>query len=485
MPGDSVLMHHKNPSRDGVYVQPTFTKAAIATLHKDTTFAPTGIQGQVYVQPLFVDGGAGGKDLVIIATQANNVYALDAASGATVWTKNVGTPVPAGSLPCGNIRPTFGITGTPVIDYASQTLYLDAEVVPAGGTNTHQVFALSLADGSVKPGWPVDMAVKAKAGATTFNPPPQSQRGGLLLLNGTLYLAFGGRYGDCGSYHGWVVGISTTNPASVQAWATTAAAGGIWSPAGISTDGTNLFVATGNTSGTSTWGGGEGIISLSPYLTMNSYFAPKNWKSLDDQDLDLGTIPIPFTLAGSTPSALAISFGKDGNAYLVDRNNLGSVSAALSPVNGASCSANSTDECASLHVASNEIISASVLYTTATATYAVAKGNGSACTGGSGDMLAVEITPGSPPKVVPSWCASGGQGSPMVTTSDGQSNFIVWNLGVNGDNKLHAFDGDTGMPVTFTGNTTTISGMRTYNPPIAAKGRIFVPTDSGAVAFKL
>jgi hypothetical protein len=219
---------------------------------------------------------------------------------------------------------------------------------------------------------------------------------------------------------------------------------------------------------------------------MNSYFAPKNWKSLDNQDLDLGTIPIPFTLAGSTPSALAISFGKDGNAYLVDRNNPGGVNAALSPVNATGCSATSSaNECASLHVASNEIISAAVLYTTATATYAVAKGNGSACTGGSGDMAAVKILPGSPPKVAASWCASTGAGSPMVTTTDGQSNFIVWNLGVYGDNVLHAFDGDTGAPITFTGSTTTITGMRTFNPPIAAKGRIFVPTDNGVVAFKL
>jgi hypothetical protein len=73
----------------------------------------------------------------------------------------------------------------------------------------------------------------------------------------------------------------------------------------------------------------------------------------------------------------------------------------------------------------------------------------------------------------------------MVTTTDGHANAIVWNLGAAGDNRLHAVDGDTGVPVTFTGSNVNIPGMRAYNTPIAAKGRIFVPMDNGVVAFKL
>lgn len=475
MAGDSVLMHHKNPSRDGLYVQPTFTKAAIGTLHKDTAFAPTGLQGAVYAQPLFVDGGPGGKDLVIVATEGNNVYALDASNGSTVWTKNLGTPVALSHLPCGNIDP-FGVTGTPVIDLVSRTIYVDAETTPDNGTTKHhQVFALSLDTGVVKTNWPVDVAAKAKAGTTTFNPSPQGQRGALALLNGTLYIPFGGRYGDCGNYHGWVVAISTTDPTQVQAFATSLQGGGIWSPNGIATDGTNLFVSTGNTFGANNvWGGGNAVLRLTPGATfgMSAYFAPKNWQQLDNSDQDLGTGPIVFDLPGSTPSALAIAFGKDGNAYLLDRNNLGGVSNSI----------------AQLHVASNEIISAPALYTTATATYVVTKGAGSGCASGSGDLLAVQVVPGSPPTLKHAWCAKAGAGSPIVTTSDGHADAIVWNLGAEGDGFLHAFDGDMGTVISFTDSTKVFSGMRRYNTPIAAKGRIFVPVDGangGVIAFKL
>src|SRR5262249_46495889 len=157
-----------------------------------------------------------------VVSETNNVYALNGANGSVVWMKNVGTPVPLSSMPCGNIDP-FGITGTPVIDIATRTLYLDAMVTPNGGTTKqHLVFALSIDDGTTKAGWPVDMAAKVQVNNTTFTAAPQSQRGALAFLNGTLYVPFGGLYGDCGNYHGWLVAISTTNPTQVQAWATSA-----------------------------------------------------------------------------------------------------------------------------------------------------------------------------------------------------------------------------------------------------------------------
>src|SRR5262249_17046664 len=150
-------------------------------------------------------------------------------------------PVPLSMLPCGNVDPN-GVTATPVIDFATRTLYLSAEVL-TGGADTHAIFALSIDDGSIKPGWPVDMAATAKSGPTKFNPNPQGSRGALALLDGTLYVPFGGRFGDCGDYHGWVVAISTTDPTHVKAWATPAPAGGIWAAGGVSTDGVNLFVS--------------------------------------------------------------------------------------------------------------------------------------------------------------------------------------------------------------------------------------------------
>ena len=94
-------------------------------------------------------------------------------------------------MPCGNIDP-YGITGTPVIDFASRTIFLDAMTTPdAGTTKKHLIFALSIDTGAIKSGWPVNVGAVAKSGTTTFNNPPQGQRGALAIVNGTLYVPYG------------------------------------------------------------------------------------------------------------------------------------------------------------------------------------------------------------------------------------------------------------------------------------------------------
>jgi outer membrane protein assembly factor BamB len=470
--GDSVLMHHKNLNRDGLYVQPALTKAAAAGLHKDTTFVSPPLQGQVFAQPLFVDGGAAGQDLIIVATENNNVYGLNGKTGAQVWMKTLGAPVPLASMPCGNIDP-YGVTGTPVIDLASRTLYVGAMTTPdAGTTKRHLVFAMSIDDGSMKAGWPVDVAAKAGSGGTAFTAAPQSQRGALAILGDRLYVPYGGLYGDCGNYHGWVVAIALGDPTQVQAWATTARAGGIWAPSGVVSDGQSIYVTTGNTQGATMnmWGGGEGLVRFAPGASFPTpaYWAPTNWLALDNADLDLGgTGPVVVDLAGSTPSRVAVALGKDGNGYLIDRDNLAGVGAPLSMI----------------HAATSQIITAAALYKTASATYVAFRAPGASCTNAAGDLTTLKLMPGTPPRLVASWCATqGGSGAPIVTTTDGQSDAIVWGLGAEGDGHLHGFDGDTGSQI-FSGAATTIAGLHRFNSPIAAKGRIFVAADGGVVAF--
>jgi outer membrane protein assembly factor BamB len=468
--GDSVLMHHNNLSRNGLYVQPKLTKTAAAGLHLDTTFTSASIIGEVYAQPLFVDGGSTGRDLVIVSTEANNVYAMNASTGALVWMTNLGTPVPLANRPCGNIEP-FGITSTPVIDWPSRTLFVGSTAM-VGTTTEHLIFALSIDSGVVSSNWPVDVGTTAVSGSTTFSDAAQGDRGALALLNGTLYAVYGGLYGDCSPYQGWVVSVPIAAPSQVHAWATTASGGGIWAPAGASSDGTFLYASTGNTFGANVWGGGEAVFRFTPGTSSfanPTYWTPTNWKTLDNEDLDLGgTTPIPFSLAGATPSKLVLALGKDGNAYLVDPANLLGVGAPL----------------AQAKVASNLIIGAAAVYTTAMGTYATFKANGLGCTSGAGgDLTTIKLGAGSPPTIAGSWCATqGGLGSPMVTTTDGISNAIVWSVGAENSQQLHGFDGDTGASI-YPSGTTTISGMRRYNSPIAAKGRIFVAGDSGVVAF--
>src|SRR4029077_298853 len=125
-------------------------------------------------------------------------------------------------LPCGDIDP-LGITGTPVIDAASRTLFVDAMTTPDGGgaTKKHILVALAIDDGSLRPGWPFDVSA-VRAGSVIFNPAFQNQRAALALLGGVLYVPYGGHYGDCGDYHGWVVGVPVDHPRSARAWTTRA-----------------------------------------------------------------------------------------------------------------------------------------------------------------------------------------------------------------------------------------------------------------------
>lgn len=495
LPGESVLMHHKNPSRDGVYVELTLTKAAISGFKQDTNFNPVLTNaGEIYAQPLFVDGGTGGTDIVIVATESNNIYALNAATGAQVWMANLGTPLPLAQAMCGNLD-LYGVTGTPAIDFDSRTLFADAVVIPPGNAAipTHMIFALSIDTGAVKAGWPIDVTVASKTTTTAFTPATTGQRGALTIANGFLYVPFSGLYGDCGIYNGGVLGVSISDPTMVQIWSTAYNGGGIWAPGGMASESTFVYAATGNTCMPGTyncpqgrpgdsqgWGGGEGLVrfgTAGAFTGTPAYFAPTNWATLDGEDLDMAAGPVLFNLAGSSPGKLAIQFGKDGNAYLLDRTNLTGVGSAIGGKGTSYWS---------FHAASNEIISSPVVYTTLVATYVAFKGNGASCTSGtSGTLTTLKIVPGSPPSLAGSWCATAGSGSPMVTTSDGTNDAIVWVPGAENSNKLQAFDGDTGASITFTGSSLTIPNMRRYNAPIAAKGRIFVAADNALVAFTL
>src|ERR1051325_1631272 len=146
----NVTQHHNNLSRDGLFIDPTFTNTYAANLTRDQAFNGT-IVGNVYAQPLYIEGGPSGP-VVIAFTESNNVYALNATTGAIVWQRNLGTAVTSG-LPCGNISP-LGITATPVVDLNSRSLFINAEVSGSG----HQIFSLNVDTGATNSGWPVTVS---------------------------------------------------------------------------------------------------------------------------------------------------------------------------------------------------------------------------------------------------------------------------------------------------------------------------------------
>ena len=283
----NVTQEHNNPSRDGVYIDAAFTPSAAANLTRDLNFNGT-ISGAVYAQPLYIEGGPNGP-MIIAVTESNNVYALNATTGLPIWSRtDIGPPVP--TTPCGGFNPT-GITGTPVVDLISRRLFFDAVI--NGNPTKHFIYSLDVDSGVTTPGWPVDVNATASYNGINFVSLAQEERGGLALVNGIVYVSYSGYVGDCGNYHGWVVGVDINNPSNVGGWATTATGGGIWGHGGVASDGTNMFVVTGNTFNTGgNWMGGEAIIRLQAGPSLmdrpaHRLLGASNWFSLDQGDTDL------------------------------------------------------------------------------------------------------------------------------------------------------------------------------------------------------
>jgi hypothetical protein len=157
----------------------------------------------------------------------------------------------------------------------------------------------------------------------------------LLILNGTVYVPYGGFFGDCGDYHGWVVGVPLGQPQRVFAWHTRGRGGGIWAPGGIAGAGEAPYVATGNALGAREWADGEAVFRLKSDLHPSDrsadFFATANWRALDDRDADLGgTNPLPHDLpSGGGTQPVVLALGEDGRAYLLDRHNLGGIGGSL------------------------------------------------------------------------------------------------------------------------------------------------------------
>ena len=469
LPADArvnVIQYHNNASRDGLYIDSAFTPAAAANLRRDLHFDGT-ISGAVYAQPLYIEGGPDGRAKIIVVTESNNVYALDAVDGSIIWQLSVGAPVPADYLACTKIDP-LGITGTPIVDRASRALFLDAMTTPDGGpTKKHLIFSLNVDTGDINAGWPVDVGETAVFNGTTFNSAVQGQRGALGILGNVLYVPYGSLR-DCNVYHGWLVGVPINNPVGVTAWATNATGGGIWGVSGVASDGVNLFVTTGNTFNTfGNWGGGEAIIRFQPGPIFSWFWAPRNWFNLDFINSDLGSSgPLLVDVPGATPPNLVVVVAKNGTAYLLNRDNLGGISDPIA---------------ASRVAASNDIMQAAATYQTTQRTYVVFRVN-------SNRLTAFTISATNPPAIAPGWSVNRhgqGCGSPFVSSRDGANDMIVWVVGTEGDQRLHGYDGDTGALVYRGGGPNELmAGTHSYSTTgIVARGRIYIATDNKVYAF--
>ena len=265
------------------------------------------LDGKIYAEPL-AQGGH-----VFVATENDTVYALSARDGHVVWRTHLGSPVPRSSLPCGDINPT-GITGTPVLDPATGTLYAVGFLRPY----RHYLYALSSSDGKVL--W------RRRVDPAGSHPQVEQQRAALAMAHGRVYVAYGGLAGDCGPYHGWVVGVPASGKGKAVSYRVpTRREGGIWAPSGPAVDAAgNLFVATGNGSARHRYDQGDSVLKLSPKLQLLSSFAPRHWALLNRTDRDLGSTG-PALLGNH----LLFQIGKQGVGYLLSTRRLGGIGGYL------------------------------------------------------------------------------------------------------------------------------------------------------------
>jgi hypothetical protein len=346
----SVLTHHNDNGRTGQNLQETALTLANVNANDFGKRFHYVVDGAVYAQPLYVPNvaipGVGARNVVYLATQHDSVYAFDAdAPGDPLWHVSFIDP-DAGITPVSNndvggspdIAPEIGITGTPVIDPATGTLF----VVPKTkehGTIVQRLHALDIATGAEKFGGPVTIAADVPGtgrgsvnGVVSFDALRENQRPGLLLHDGVVYIAWAS-HGDAQPYHGWIIGYDAETLAQVAVLNTTpnGGAGGIWqSGAGLSTDADGfIYGATGNGTFNVDTGGvdyGDSILKLraDDGLQVVDYFTPYNQAALSRGDFDLGSTGV--LILPDQPGAhphLALAASKEGTIYLVDRDAMG------------------------------------------------------------------------------------------------------------------------------------------------------------------
>ena len=270
------------------------------------------LHGQLYGEPL-VSG-----DRVYVATEDNTVYALDARTGAVIWHRHLATPVPSSALPCGDIGPTVGVTGTPVIDPARGEIFVVADEL-VNGRPRHVLAGLSTATGAVRMTRDVDPAGVDTAALL--------QRTGLALADGRVVFGFGGNDGDCASYRGRVVAVPEgggtplmftvdAKPGQSQ--------GAIWMGGAAPTvdSSGNVWVSAGNGSVYNPARGyddSDSALELSPSMHLEQFFAPSSWASDNSQDLDMSTAPALL------PHGQVVLAGKSRIVYLLNAGHLGGI----------------------------------------------------------------------------------------------------------------------------------------------------------------
>lgn len=357
----AVLNYKNDDSRSGQYTNETILNTSNVNVAQFGKRMAYPIDGGARAQPLYMPNlTINGRlhNVVFVATENDSVYAFDAdqanpAYTVPLWHTSFTNPpavtaVSSDFVQCGDLAPQIGITGTPVIDPNTNTMYLVTDT-DENGTLVERLHALDIATGHDRPDSPVKITASVPGagadsvnGMISFDASQHMQRPGLLLLHGIVYAAWGS-YCDNPAYHGWIMGYnaSTLKQVSVYNASINGNASAIWqSGAGIAADADgNIYVATGNGDFNLNSGGsdaGDTLLKLSTQngLSVSDYFTPFNQSCLNATDGDFGSggVTLLPRQNGAVPNELTL-VGKEGRVYLVNRDNLGKYNTVANPCN--------------------------------------------------------------------------------------------------------------------------------------------------------
>jgi outer membrane protein assembly factor BamB len=424
--GASWTVYHDGPAGLG-------TAAPVA--HIDTaarTWTSPRLDGRLYGEPLVWAGR------VYVATENDTVYALSAATGRVAWSRHLGRPVPAGDLPCGDIGPVVGITGTPVIDRARGEIFAVADELRRGRP-AHILTGLSTSSGRAELSVDVDPPHASTAALL--------QRTGLNLVGGQVVFGFGGNFGDCASYRGRVAAVPVTGGRPryfTIDGGRGESQGAVWMGGGapaVDADG-HIWVSTGNGSVHSAghaYDNSDALLELSASLRRLQYFAPADWAANNAADLDMSTVPVLL------PDHQVLLAGKSDLVYLLNSAHLGGVGRAPATLRSG-CASN---------------IDGGIAVTGRTAYLPCLSG-----------ILAVRAA-SKPPLLRVLWRTRTGGGPPVAAAG------LIWTIGQNGT--LYGLSPATGA----IRQQAAIGAVANHFPtPAVADGLMLAPAASRVIAFR-
>jgi outer membrane protein assembly factor BamB len=419
-------VYHGDPSGSG------YTAVIKSVATGAPKWTSPSLDGTLYGEPLVYGTN------VYVATQHDTVYALSAQTGRIVWKRHLATPVPSMTLPCGDILPIEGITGTPVIDPARNEIYVVAfEMVH--GHPAHMFVGLDATTGQLRMTHDVD-----PRGAV---PVALLQRTGLTLDNGRIIFGMGGNYGDCASYRGRVVSVSEKTGA-VNFFTVDAAPGdsqgAVWMGGGapsVDAQG-HVWVSAGNGSVFSSsdrYDDSDSVLELTSSMHLVQYFAPTSWASDNSQDLDMSMEPVLLK------DGQVVIAGKSRIIYLLNGRKLGGIG------NGET---NTASNCSDDIDGGGAVLGSTVYLPCIAGTIAIRIGS-------------------TTPSIRILWHASTGGGPPIIAAG------LVWSIGQNG--VLYGYDPTTGA---IRRQVSVGQAANHFPTPSVGDGLFLVPTATQVVAFR-